>query len=221
MFESSSATLDMAFFIRFAINLLSLFVLVRLCYYRKSPNRDFLFSFYLFGIGVFFVTRLLHNVDVSMGFAFSLFAIFSMLRYRTESISIKEMTYLFLVIGIALLSAVSQINYWELLLINLLISGFAAFAESLLFMPNLTEKTIQYEKIDNIKPQNRELLLADLKQRTGLNIQTVQIENIDFLRDTALLKIYYLEEEPKPILRPTDISHQADEKIRASQFSIK
>lgn len=221
MLESGPTTLDVAFFIRFAINLFSLFVLVRLCYYRKSPNRDFLFSFYLFGIGVFFITRLLHNVDVSMGFAFSLFAIFSMLRYRTESISIKEMTYLFLVIGIALLSAVSQINYWELLLINLLISGFAAFAESLLFMPNLIEKTIQYEKIDNIKPQNRELLLADLKQRTGLNIQTVQIENIDFLRDTALLKIYYLETEPKPTRKPIDIDNQAHEKINDGRLPIK
>ena len=219
--ESSPAILDMAFFIRFAINLLSLFVLVRLCYYRKSPNRDFLFSFYLFGIGVFLVTRLLHNVDVSMGFAFSLFAIFSMLRYRTESISIKEMTYLFLVIGIALLSAVGQINYWELLFINLLISGFAAFAESLLFMPKLAEKTIQYERIDNIKPQNREPLLADLKQRTGLNIQTVQIENIDFLKDTALLKIYYLEDESKPTQQPIDIDNQAGEKINVSRWSIK
>ena len=219
MFESSQITLDIAFFIRFTINMLSLFILVRLCYYRKSPNRDFLFSFYLFGIGVFLVTRLLHNVDVSMGFAFSLFAIFSMLRYRTESISIKEMTYLFLVIGIALLSAVGQINYWELLFINLLISGFAAFAESLLFMPKLAEKTIQYEKIDNIKPQNRGLLLADLKQRTGLNIQTVQIENIDFLKDTALLKIYYLEEEEQNTMpQSTNISNQVDEKIKASQF---
>jgi hypothetical protein len=156
-----------------------------------------------------------------MGFAISLFAIFSMLRYRTESISIKEMTYLFLVIGIALLSAVSQINYWELLLINLLISGFAAFAESLLFMPNLIEKTIQYEKIDNIKPQNRELLLADLKQRTGLNIQTVHIENIDFLRDTALLKIYYLETELKPTRKSIDIDNQAHEKINDGRLSIK
>lgn len=219
MLNSGPNALDIAFFIRFAINLVSLFVLVRLCYYRKSPNRDFLFSFYLFGIGVFFITRLLHNVDVSMGFAFSLFAIFSMLRYRTESISIKEMTYLFLVIGIALLSAVGQIHYGELLFINLLISGFAAFAESLLFMPNLNEKTIQYEKIDHIKPQNRELLLTDLRQRTGLDIQSVQVGNIDFLRDTVLLKIYYLEDEQKRMQNPID--KQVDENRDDSHISIK
>ncbi len=195
MFDGGQATLGVEFVVRLIINLISLFVLVRLCYYRKSPNRDFLFSFYLFGIGVFFVTRLLHNVEMSMGFAFGLFAIFSMLRYRTESISIKEMTYLFLVISIALLSAVSQIHYWELLLVNLLISGFAAFAESVLFMPQLTGRTIQYEKIDNIKPQNRDILLDDLRKRTGLNIRTVHVESVDFLRDTALLKIYYLEDD--------------------------
>jgi len=201
MFESGETisdiptALDLPFFIRLAINLISLFVLVRLCYYRKSPNGEFLFSFYLFGIGVFIIVHLLHNVKMSMGFAFGLFAVFSMLRYRTESISIREMTYLFLVISIALLSAIGPIKYWELLLINLSIGGFAAFAESALLISQLTEKMVQYEKIDNIKPENREILLEDLRQRTGLNIQTVQIENIDFLKDSALLKIYYLADQ--------------------------
>ena len=185
-------TLDFQFFIRLTINLFSLFVLVRLCYYRKSPNGEFVFSFYLFGIGVFIIVYLLHNVEMSMGFAFGLFAVFSMLRYRTESISIREMTYLFLVIAIALLSAISPINYLELIFVNLLISGFAAFADSPLFISQLTEKMVQYEKIENIKPENSAVLLEDLRQRTGLNIQSVQIENIDFLKDTALLKVYYL-----------------------------
>ena len=211
MFEN--ITLDFQFFIRLAINLFSLFVLVRLCYYRKSPNGEFVFSFYLFGIGVFIIVYLLHNVEMSMGFAFGLFAVFSMLRYRTESISIREMTYLFLVIAIALLSAISPINYLELIFINLLISGFAAFADSPLFISQLTEKMVQYEKINNIKPENHEILLEDLRERTGLNIQTVQIENIDFLKDSALLKVYYLatnHPERKPIRQLPPVKNLAD-----------
>ncbi len=220
MFDSGQTTLDiiptalnLPFFIRLAINLVSLFVLVRLCYYRKSPNSEFLFSFYLFGIGVFIIVHFLHNVEMSMGFAFGLFAVFAMLRYRTESISIREMTYLFLVIAIALLSAIGPMNYWELLLINLLIGGFAAFAESPLLISQLTEKMVQYEKIDHIKPENREILLEDLRQRTGLNVQTVQIENIDFLKDTALLKVYYLvadHKEPKPVRQLPPIKSLSD-----------
>ena len=113
-------TLDYNFLTRFLINTISLFVLVKHCYYRRTPNREFLFSFFLFGTGVFIVSYLLRSVDVSMGFAFGLFAIFSMLRYRTEAISIKSMTYLFLVITISLLSAVGQSNTIELLLLNAL-----------------------------------------------------------------------------------------------------
>ena len=214
MLHSGQTALDLEFIIRFVIHLFSLFVLIRLCYYRHSPNRDFLFSFYLFGIGVFLVTRLLHNVDVSMGFAFSLFAIFSMLRYRTESISMKEMTYLFLVIGIGLLSAVGQLRYEELLLINLSISGFAIFANSSLLMPNIAERVVQYDKIENIKLKNREFLLADLRQRTGLNVHSVQIENIDFLKDTALLKVHYLENQ-------LSVNQDVDEKVDEGTLSIK
>ncbi len=105
------SAMDTEFFIRLCINVVSLFILVRFLYYRKSPNRDFLFTFYLFGFVVFIITRVLHNVEISMGFAFGLFAVFTMLRYRTESISIKEMTFLFIVIGIALLNAVAGFSF--------------------------------------------------------------------------------------------------------------
>lgn len=211
MFESGQLVLNAPFFIRFVINLVSLFVLVRWCYYPKSHNSNFLFSFYLFGIGVFIVTYLLHDVEMSMGFAFGLFAIFSMLRYRTESISIKEMTYLFLVIALALLSAVGQLNYWELLVINGIICLFSALAESRFFIPQLGEKVIQYEKIDNIKPENWEILLNDLKRRTGLNIQNIQVETIDFLKDAATIKVYYLTNPQKQI--PRDIAQTDSVKI--------
>ena len=185
-------TLDMNFFVRFLINMISLYVLVRHCYYRRTPNREFLFSFFLFGAGVFIVSYLLRSVQVSMGFAFGLFAIFSMLRYRTETISIKSMTYLFLVITVSLLSAVGQTSTIELILLNALICACACLAESKMLTPQLAEQIIRYEKIENIRPQNRKRLLDDLRQRTGLEIRNVMIDKIDFLRDTAMLRIFYV-----------------------------
>ncbi len=188
-------TLDINFFVRFLINTISLYVLVRHCYYRRTPNREFLFSFYLFGSGVFIVSYLLRGVQVSMGFAFGLFAIFSMLRYRTEPISIKSMTYLFLVITVSLLSAVGQTGTIELILLNALICVCASLAESKMLKPSLAEQIIRYEKIENIQPQNRDRLLDDLRLRTGLEIRNVLIDKIDFLRDTAMLRIFYVAGE--------------------------
>lgn len=188
-------TLDTHFFVRFLINTMSLFVLVKYCYYRRTPNREFLFSFFLFGTGVFIVSYLLRSVEVSMGFAFGLFAIFSMLRYRTEAISIKSMTYLFLVITVSLLSAVGKTNPIELILLNALICVCTSLAESKMMTPRLAEKIIRYEKIENIRPQNRNHLLDDLHQRTGLEIRSVLIDKIDFLRDTAMLRIFYVAGE--------------------------
>jgi hypothetical protein len=188
-------TLDLGFFLRFFINTLSLFVLVKYCYYRRTPNREFLFSFFLFGTGVFIVSYLLRGVDVSMGFAFGLFAIFSMLRYRTEAISIKSMTYLFLVITVSLLSAVGKTTAIELISINALICACTSLAESKMLTPRLAEQLILYEKIENIRPQNRQRLLEDLRQRTGLEIRNVLIDNIDFLKDTASLRIFYVAGE--------------------------
>ena len=188
-------TLDLNFLLRFLINTAFLFVLIKYCYYRRTPNRDFLFSFFLFGTGVFIVSYLLHNVQVSMGFAFGLFAIFSMLRYRTEPISIKSMTYLFLVITVSLLSAVGQTSKIELILLNTLICACTGLAESKILTPRLAEQIIRYEKIENIRPQNRNRLLDDLHLRTGLEIRNVLIDKIDFLRDTATLRIFYVAGE--------------------------
>ncbi len=183
---------NLDFLIRLAIEVVATLLLVLGCYYPSSRQRDHATSFILFGVGVFLVTYLLHSVDMTMGFAFGLFAVFSMLRYRTESISIKEMTYLFLVITLALLSAVGPVNTLELVLINLAICVTAYFSESSYLLPQLTEKTVHYEKIENIKPENCELLLADLKIRTGIiDIERVEVVIIDFLHDSAELKIFY------------------------------
>ncbi len=182
------------FLYRFIVNTIFLIVLVRGCYFYSSKNRLFAASFMLFGTGVFMVTGLLHSAEISMGFAFGLFAVFSMLRYRTESITIKEMTYLFLVISIALLTAVGPIGLVGISLINMTICAFACVLETGVLFPRTEEKIVRYEKIENIKPQNRAELINDLKQRTGLDVKYLNIESVDFLNDTAQIRIFYESE---------------------------
>ena len=182
------------FLYRFIVNTIFLIVLVRGCYFYSSKNRLFAVSFMLFGTGVFMVTGLLHSAEISMGFAFGLFAVFSMLRYRTESITIKEMTYLFLVISIALLTAVGPIGLVGISLINMTICAFACVLETGVLFPRTEEKIVRYEKIENIKPQNRAELINDLKQRTGLDVKYLNIESVDFLNDTAQIRIFYESE---------------------------
>lgn len=185
------SSFDIDFFIRFSVTLLFISFLSYGCYYRITKNTDFAASFMLFGSGVFVVIYFLHGVDMSMGFAFGLFAVFTMLRYRTESISIKEMTYLFLVIAVALLSAVAQTSLPVLIAINSLLCLVAFVIDSGVFGHRYPEKIIQYEKIENIRPERRQQLIADLVLRTGLDIASVNIQRIDFLRDTATISVSY------------------------------
>ena len=149
-------------------------------------------SLLLFGVGIFIITKLLHGVDMSMEFAFGLFAVFTMLRYRTDTISIKEMTYLFLVTAIALLTAVSKLSFLELGMLNGLICLFAFIVDTRFFRSAYHQQTISYEIIANIKPCNRNILIKDLKSRTGLDVVDIEINHIDFLKDTAELTIKYL-----------------------------
>lgn len=186
-----TATLSYDFLVRLLINSVAIIILVRFCYYTHSRHRAYATSFMLFGTGVFLITALLHSAEISMGFAFGLFAVFSMLRYRTESITIKEMTYLFLVISIALLSAIGPMLPYELALLNGLVCILAYVSETSLLLPLLHEREIRYEKIENITPQNNLQLITDLKERTGLDIKYVEIVSVDFLRDTAQLKIQF------------------------------
>ena len=183
--------LTVDFFIRFVVNIVSLFVLLRLIHYRSASRRDSLGGFLLFGNGVFLITALLHNIDMSMGFAFGLFAIFSMLRYRTETLSIGDMAYLFVSIAIALMSAVSKLNLLELLLVNGTLCVLAVFCESTFLATKTLEKEIVYEKVELILPDRRKELLEDLSARTGLDIQRVETGNIDFMRDSVVLKVFY------------------------------
>ncbi len=202
--------LDIAFITRFIVNLLSLGMLCYGCYFRVSKNSVVAGSFVLFGAGVFIITFLLHGVDMSMEFAFGLFAVFTMLRYRTESISIKEMTYLFLVTAIALLTSVGQMSLVDLITLNGTVCLLAFVIDSSIFIKNYQVQDVTYERIENIAPEKMDILIADLKQRTGLNVVKVDIENIDFLRDTAKLRVSYL---PHKTANKQAVSHkQSNEK---------
>lgn len=181
------------FFIRLLINFISVFILIRLIYYRIYKKKDFFFTYFLFNLVIFIITYLLNKVELSMGAAFGLFAVFSLLRYRTENISAKDMTYLFIVIAMGLITSVSKGSYFETSLINLIIISFAFFLDGNIFMRNEHIQKIQYENIEMIKPENHDLLIEDLRNRTGLNIHKISIGRIDFMKDTALIKIYYYD----------------------------
>ena len=188
--------LGLEFFIRFGIHAVALLILLRFTFFRFSNDRDSLFSFSLFGHGVFIVAGLLHNVDISMGFAFGLFAVFSMLRYRTESISVRNMTYLFLVIVISLISSVGPVSPSELAIINALICAITALCETRFLAPRFETSTLSYGRLKYLKPQYRGTLQTDLAELTGLDIQKVEVLDRNFKTKTAKLRIYY----PKPML---------------------
>ncbi len=181
------------FFIRMLIDVLSVIALVRLVYFPIYKKKDFFFTFFLFNIVIFILTYLLNKVDLSMGAAFGLFAVFSLLRYRTENISAKDMTYLFTVIAVGLITSVNKGTYFETIIINLIIILFAYFLDGNILVKNEKSQLIQYEKIDLIQPQKEAELIADLKTRTGLDVHKVSINYIDFLKDTAELTVYYYD----------------------------
>jgi hypothetical protein len=187
------SAVDVHFAIRLLINTASVFVLIR-CYYAFSRHRENAASFILFGVGVFLVTALLHSVTVTMGFAFGLFAVFSMLRYRTEALGIKEMTYLFLVIAMALLAAVGSMHHLELVFLNLLVIVLALVLETRVLLPRHSEREVEYEKIENVHRDRRELLIADLRERTGLDVFRVDVVSVSYLRDTAMLRMHFRQE---------------------------
>lgn len=185
--------LTFSFFVRLGIDLFSVLILVRGIYYRTYNRADLFLTFFSFNFIIFLVSYLLNKVEMSMGAAFGLFAVFSMLRYRTESISLKDMTYLFLVIAIGLLSAISKGQGGEQLLFNGVILTFTFLLESPLLMKKESAQQVYYERIELISPQCRQELLDDLRVRTGLNIHRVEISEIDFLKDSARMTVYYYQ----------------------------
>lgn len=185
--------------IRFLINFSVVFLLVRVIYYPIHKRKDYLVTFFLINILIFFVCIVMNDVKMNMAFAFGLFAIFGILRYRTEQLPIKEMTYLFMVIAIAVLNSLAgkKVSFAELMLVNITIIVATYLLEKVFLLKHESRKSILYENIENVKPENHEQLIADLKVRTGLAINRVQIGRIDFLRDTVKIIIYYYESDPQ------------------------
>jgi len=182
--------------LRFILNIAVLWITVRYLYYPRTFRKDYVFTFLLLGIVVFFMCYLLANVKLQLGFALGLFAVFGIIRYRTNPIPIKEMTYLFLIIAISLINAIStkKVSYAELLFSNFALLGVTLVLEKGLFIKHLSQRIIVYEKIDLIKPEKRAELIADLKTRTGLDIKSVEIGKVDFLRDIAWLTVHFPSE---------------------------
>lgn len=183
--------------VRGFFNLGMVLVIVRYLYYRSTPRKDYLFTYILISMVVFFMIFLLENVGVELGFALGLFAIFGMLRYRTRQIPIREMTYLFLVIGVSVINALAnrKVSYAELVLTNAMMLMITYLLERVFLLKHEMRKGIEYERVDLIKPERREELLEDLRERTGLNIHRVEIGRVDFIRDSARLNVYYFEQE--------------------------
>ena len=179
--------------LRFSFNLLIVLILVRILYYPIAKRKDYLFTYVLIGTVVFLLCFLLENVKLQLGLALGLFAIFGIIRYRTNPIAIKEMTYLFIVIGISVMNALAnkKISYIELIFTNVAVIAVTYGLEKVWLLRHESRKTIIYEKIELIKPENYQLLLKDLEERTGLKINRVEVGRIDFLRDAARVRIYY------------------------------
>ena len=183
--------------IKALFNFLVIGYIVRYLYYPATKNKDYLFTYLLISLTVFLLCFLLENVKLQLGFALGLFAVFGIIRYRTDPIPIKEMTYLFLVIGISVMNALAnkKISHTELIFANFSLIALSYVLEKIWLLKHESSKMIFYEKIELIKPNRMSDLIADLKDRTGLNVTRVVVRKIDFLRDTAQLKIFFFEDE--------------------------
>ncbi|MAT68919.1 MAG: DUF4956 domain-containing protein [Planctomycetaceae bacterium] len=182
---------------RFAINLIVITVLVRYVYYRRSRSKDYLFSFYMLSIVVFFICFTLKKLELELGMAMGLFAIFGVLRYRTDAMPVREMTYMFIVIGIAVINSLSnvKVSWLELAVVNASFTFAPAMLEALPFLRQELREDIVYERIDLIRPENHDQLIADLQERTGLKLSRIELGRINFLQDTVVISAYYYPHE--------------------------
>ena len=177
----------------FALNLGVALVIIRGIYYPVKRDKEYILAFFALNTSVFLISSLMNGVDLSVGFGFSLFAIFSVLRYRTDPIPVREMTYLFTLMALPVVDTVllSQGSYAALLVANATIILILYAVEKEWGCQYHKKKSITYEKIDLIKPEKREQLLADLRERTGLRVTDCEVKRIDFLHDVAELRIHY------------------------------
>ena len=183
----------------FGINLLVCWIITHFFYYRKSLRRDYYFTYMLFSTAIFLILYNLQNMKIEVGIALGLFGLFSMIRYCTEQLPIREMTYLFVLIAISIINGAGMAtSYASFIAANILFIAIIWVLEAAGMSNHKSQKIITYEKIDLIRPERHEELLADLRQRTGLDIVKVQVGSIDFLKDIAFLKVTYISDDPEP-----------------------
>lgn len=188
-FDFKLFTIDLV--ARFLLNSISVIALIKFIYFFIHKKSSYLFTFFSFNLIIFVISFLFNRVEMSMGAAFGLFAVFSMLRYRTESLDITEMTYLFLSIAFGLLNAMIMANWYEILLIDILILGFVIVFESKWVANHENSKKIIYDRLDLLAKSDTADLLIDLSKRTGYTVIKVEVESMDLLKDVAMLVIYY------------------------------
>ena len=183
--------------IRFSFNLFIAFVIIKLIYHRDHKGNDFVFTYFMFNTVIFFFAYILGNLDINMAFGFGLFAVFAILRYRTDPIPIKEMTYLFIVITIGVINALSanQVVFTELLFANfsIVLLTFLLERHWVNNLPDdgLSTKTVVYNDMEMIKPENHQALINDLAQKTGLSVISIKVGRINFIENHANIKLYY------------------------------
>lgn len=182
---------------RFILNISFLGLIVRWLYFSSARRKDYLFTYFMIGIIVFFLCFTLKKYELDIGMALGLFAIFGIIRYRTDAIAIKEMTYLFVVIGVSVMNSLAnqKMSFMEIIVANVLIVLALYIMEKKWLIKSVSTKTIHYEKIENIKPERHNELKSDLENRLGLPIETITVGNVDFLKDSATITITYLNDK--------------------------
>jgi hypothetical protein len=196
IFEDNSEQMLENFLLRYALNLLFTFIVVRFIYYPKYRNNDFVFTFFLFNTILFVLCYLLAEADLKFGFAFGLFALFSMFRYRTVTVPIGEMGYFFLVVTLGIINSLASLVNLEMLLVaNSVLVAMTFLLGRTLSLTHENYQTLNYENLGLIKPAERAELLKDLAQRTGYPIHKVQVVKVDYQRGIAQLKVYYFSKE--------------------------
>lgn len=181
------------FLIRILINTVAMIVLIRVVYYNIYEKRDYYFTFFLLNFIIFLLAYMLEKTKAfnSIGSAFGLLAAFSLLRFRTETITTKDMTYLFIIMTIGLINSIMKGTYAEIIALNLLIIAVVFVVDGNQIAKNEKTKLVEYNSTDNMQPENHHLLIADLKKRTGLDIKKILIEEVDFTKNRLMIRVYY------------------------------
>jgi len=201
------AVFDMnSFANRSIIDFVSILILVLFIYYPKHKNKDFIFNYILFNVVNFMICSLLGSVKIKVGFAFGLFAMFSIIRYRTIAISIKDMGYFFVSVALGMINSLASTDdgYLVIIICNIVVLLLTFGLERLDFLINENYKDIVYDRIELIKPEHNSELLTDLSSRTGLKIHKVEVMSIDYLKDVAQIKAYYYTKDSITIKTHSD-----------------